>query len=410
MGYKVENHLSFKQISIFRNIPVYYLSKNNELQQLAEIFHDPTKLVKILAIDQERASYQSVYYQRPCLLQLATHEYVFLIDLNSIKSLNSLSNVLTNSEITKIFFDSPWDLFYFKDYYHIEIQGIFDIQAASSLLKRYRATISLEDLVKHELNIRYEKPKKQQKSNWCQRPLKKAQIKYASEEIYWFIPLYNKILTEIIVKKRETFLYYIHKQIQENLPSLQYNPFSVARIKGFSELTEIQKYQLLKIAKIRDEIAFKRNKPSFFILNNQTLIDLIKMAPEKRKNFLKRKKLLSGEEKERITGEFDCTKSIPSETFEELRVKFNKSINTPFNELPILKQHLLIWRNEISNELNLPKRFIISKKDLDSMDYSNSNKLLNSIWFAKRSDEISQYLTNSITTFLMENNSTLHIE
>ncbi len=404
MGFKVSTLLSFKQISVVKNIPVYYLSKNWELQLLAEIFQDPTKQLSKIAIDQERASYQSVYYQRPCLLQLATTEYVFLIDLNSIRSLNSLSNVLTSCQITKIFFDSPWDLFYFKDYHNIEIRGIFDIQAASSLLQRYRATISLEDLVNQELKIHYVKPKKQQKSNWCQRPLTNSQIKYASEEIYWFIPLYNKILDEIIRKKRELFLYYIHNQIQEDLPSLEYNPFSVIRIKGFSELTEIQKLQLFRIAKIRDEIALKRNKPSFFIFNNQTLINLVIVTPEKRKKLLQRKKYLSSEDIKAIHEVLENIKSLPSETFEEIRTKHNNN-NPPFNELPVLKQHLLIWRNEISKELNLPKRFILSKRDLNLLDYSNKKILLDSIWFTKRSDEIAQYLTNSVTTFLLQGDS-----
>ncbi|MHA1228945.1 MAG: hypothetical protein ACTSR2_12365 [Candidatus Hodarchaeales archaeon] len=393
----------FEEIYSFKDITVYFLHQEKELLALSQKLAQYLKDKPILAVDQERAPYNKVYYQRPCLLQLATQNQIFFIDLNTIKSLQPLNSIFTDKNITKVFFDCSWDLFYFKDCYDQEFSGIFDIQVASSLLNRYKTTVSLEGLLQNELKvIDYKKPKSQQKSNWCSRPLSDKQIKYASEEIFWFIPLYKTLLNKIKDQGLDIFLDYIHEQIKAELPNVRYNPFTIVRIKDFNELTEEEKYIAYQIGIWRDKIAKRVNKPTFFILSNKEIVPLIKSTPMERIKILKSKKLVSKNDIKSFILLFETKDNDnPEVAFDEFRNSKNKNAN--FSDLPALQKKVLIWRNEMAQKLNLPKRFILSKHSLESLDYSDSETILKEIWFSSNKDNISQELLKSLRQHLEDN-------
>ncbi|MHA2176054.1 MAG: hypothetical protein ACXABI_14585, partial [Candidatus Hodarchaeales archaeon] len=80
-----------------------------------------------------------------------------------------------------------------------------------------------------------QKSKKQQKSDWTKRPLTKQQIKYASEEIATFLPIYNSLLAKIKKLHLFEFFEYGNQRLSIDLPSLTYSPDQVRRIKGYGD-------------------------------------------------------------------------------------------------------------------------------------------------------------------------------
>ncbi|MHA1974893.1 MAG: hypothetical protein ACTSW1_17995 [Candidatus Hodarchaeales archaeon] len=398
----MESLTQFEEVYTFKDIKVYFIHTNNQLITLSNFLAEYLKKKPILAVDQERAPYHKVYYQRPCLLQLGTEDNIFFIDLNSMKNLKPLNDIFLDKMITKVFFDCPWDLFYFKDVYNQEFSGIFDIQVVSSLLVSYKNTVSLEILVKKELKVLdYEKPKSEQKSNWCTRPLSTKQIKYASEEIFWFIPLYKALLSKIKSLGLDVFLDYIHDQIQVDLPSVKYNPFTISRIREFETLTEEQKYIAYKIGLWRDEIAKRNNKPSFFILSNRDIVPLIRSTPMERVKILRNKRLLSKNDIKSFLQLFKSQNEDITVPFDEFRT--TKNTNVSFIDLPELHKRVLIWRNEMAQKLNLPKRFILSKYTLTTLDYSDSETLIENMWFSNKKDPVCQELQRTLKQSLQEN-------
>ncbi|MHA2247837.1 MAG: HRDC domain-containing protein [Candidatus Hodarchaeales archaeon] len=379
----------FANIFTIDGLPVYFLENQTQTATMMEYLSSE----KNVAIDQERAPYNKFYFQKPTLLQLATSKNIFLIDLLKDKEiLNPLKPLFIDSTITKVFFDAPWDLYYFKEYFNLIIKGIFDIQIAATLLYPRKGTIGLEELVTKELEkLDYNKSKKQQKSDWTVRPLSKSQLQYASKEIASFLALSSKLREKKRLKKMLIFLEYAHQRLIKETPSQEYDPFSVRRIPGFHELSSAQKHLVFRLGEVRDKIARKRNRPSFFILTNKQLIQLTKPRIKIQSVFTQRQKFSKhdlGLIQQAIT------EPIPDRTFE------NSVQSLSFTNLPLLQQKLLIWRNNISKVIGVPKRFILSKKEINSFDFSSKKKVLNGIWFTSKSDPKAAELTESMNKAL----------
>jgi hypothetical protein len=71
-----------------------------------------------------------------------------------------------------------------------------------------------------------------------------------------------------------------------------------------------------------------------------------------------------------------------------------------FSDLPQLQQKLLLWRNQIGKEFDIPKRFILSKEEILLLDYSTIESVMKKIWFSQQNDKICIQLTDSLLTSL----------
>ena len=138
---------------------------------------------------------------------------------------------------------------------NVNIKGIRDIQVISSLLSPTHGTASLITLAKDEFDVDIIKPKSQQKSDWTRRPLSPNQIRYASHEILWFLPIYKSLYQKLKTKGLVPFFDYGISRISLDIPNLDYSPMNVRRIKGYSDLSYPQQHRLVQIGIVRDHIA-----------------------------------------------------------------------------------------------------------------------------------------------------------
>jgi ribonuclease D len=166
---------------------------------------------------------------------------------------------------------------------------------------------------------------------------------------------------------------------------------NVRRIKGYSDLSYSQQHKLVLLGVTRDKIAQRRNKPSFFILNNDQLLQLAKN--KSLNSVLTQRQRLSKNDKSELNDIID--QSYPDTPLE------NEMIH--FTEQPLLKQHLLTWRFAATKKFGLPKRFIISNNEVDGFNesvYSNKVSLLQSLWFASNDSLLCKKLTQDLEGFL----------
>ncbi|MHA1945882.1 MAG: hypothetical protein ACXAC6_08990 [Candidatus Hodarchaeales archaeon] len=379
---------AFTQVFEVNSTSVYFLETTEETKILTEILIEDN--TKKFAIDQERAPYNKFYFQKPCLVQIATESFIVFIDLLSEEDiLKPLMPIFENPSIEKIFFDAPWDLYYFQKHMNIDIQCIRDIQIVSSLLSPTQGTASLITLAKEEFNVEIVKPKSQQKSDWTRRPLTANQIRYASHEILWFLPIYKSLYKKL--KGLVPFYDYGISRVKLDIPNLDYSPMNIRRIKGFSDLSYPQQHKLVQLGVTRDKIAQRRNKPSFFILNNDQLLQLAKN--KSLNSVLTQRQRLSKNDKSELNEVID--QSYPDTPLQ------NEAIH--FTEYPPLKQHLLTWRFAATKKFGLPKRFIISTNEVDGFDesvFSSKVSLLQSLWFASNDSLLCKKLTQDLDGYL----------
>ena len=332
-------------------------------------------------------------FQTPCLLQIAIDDFIIFIDLLKEQNIiQPLIPIFEDPSIDKIFFDAPWDQYSFQKYLHLTVKGIKDIQICSSLLYPTIGTVSLIKLVKDEFNINIKKPKKQQKSDWTRRPLNRNQIQYASHEITWFLPVYDALIQKIQKQGLSPFFQYGNSRLEIEKQNLDYSPLQVRKIKGFNTLSNKESQRLVQLGLLRDKIARKRNRPSFFILTNQQLLELAKDGQTLDSVLSHNQKLGKNVNKQ--------VNQILNQSYPDSSIM--KNIDN-FSDHAILKQKLLTWRFGASKKFKLPKRLIISKSEMDSFDdscFENQTSLLRSLWFTKRKDPLCQELTNDVTMFL----------
>ena len=388
------NNFPFKQIYQVNNTPVYWIDTTTQTEIILDFLQK--KNIDRIAIDQERAPYYKYYTQIPSLVQIATEEVIFFIDLiNGKNILKPLSPILNNPKIKKIFFDAPWDLYSFEKNLGISVKGVKDIQISSSLLYPNIGTASLIKLVKDEFNIDIKKPKKQQKSDWTKRPLSTKQIQYASHEIIWFLPVYDALLHKIQNNGLNAFFDYGNSRLEVDIPDLDYKPKQVLKIKGVSSLSNQETHRLIQLGILRDRIARRRNRPIFFILSNQQLRDLAK----------------DGHTLESIRSPNQKFSKYEKEQFNKVLTRFYPDSpisdgSDNFSDYPPLKQQLLTWRFSASKHFKLPKRFIISKSEINNLDdscFNSQQSLLNSLWFTQKKEQLCVKLTEELIEFLKSN-------
>ncbi len=386
----------FKQIFEAKSTPVYWLETLEDVTHFGEILRESH--VKKIAIDQERAPYNKFYHQIPCLLQIATEEIIGFIDLlNNPHVVDPIKDILQDPSIKKIFFDAPWDIFYYRKYLDLDIKGIKDIQVASSLLHPTLGTASLISLVNDEFHVEIMKSKKQQKSDWTKRPLKNQQIAYASHEIVWFLPVYEALIQKLKQNDLLEFFHYGNSRINLEVPNLEYSPMNIRRVKGYDSLSNQEKRRLIQLGIIRDQLAREWNRPIFHVLTNQQLLTLANKGTmlqdvlTSRQKFSKRAKNL--------------IKKVLKDSHPDTPIENG---NSHSKDILPLKQLLLNWRFSASKIHQIPKRFIISAneiEDLDDQKFNSIKMLLESIWFTKCQDPKCKTLTAELEEYLKLNSS-----
>ncbi|MHA2387974.1 MAG: hypothetical protein ACXACW_04550 [Candidatus Hodarchaeales archaeon] len=387
---------NFKKVYDVNSTPVYWLDTVKEVTLFRDILKK--KAIKKVAIDQERAPYNKFYHQIPCLLQIASEDLIVFIDLVHNQNItNPLKDVLENPSIEKIFFDAPWDIFYFLKYLNLNITGIKDIQVASSLLYPTIGTASLITLVKDEFKVEIKKSKKQQKSDWTKRPLKNQQIEYASHEIAWFLPVYEALINKLQQKGLNPFFRYGNNRINLDMPNLEYSPMNIRRVKGYDNLSNKEKRKLIQLGIIRDKLAQERNRPVFHVLTNQQLLELSKEGEILQKVLTPRQRFSK-----------DATNLINQALQDSYSDSPIEVGSTSSSNLPHLKQQLLSWRYSASKLYKIPKRFIISANEVDNFDeqaFTSEAELLKSVWFTNCHDPKCELLTADLQKYLTTNSS-----
>lgn len=151
-----------------------------------------------IAIDTEFMRSET-FYPIAGLLQIGDGKGCYLIDPLAITDVQPLRELLLDEAVTKVLHSCSEDLEVFQRWLDIVPSPIFDTQIAAAF-SGYGFSLGYAGLIKAALNT--EIPKEETRSDWLQRPLSVAQLKYAALDVAHMLIVYGKLLQNLKTSER----------------------------------------------------------------------------------------------------------------------------------------------------------------------------------------------------------------
>ncbi len=225
-----------------------------------------------VAVDTEADSLHA-YPEKVCLIQISTVSGDRLIDPLAGLDLGELLETLTGHEL--LVHGADYDLRLLRKHHDFVPASIFDTMLAARLLGHRQFGLSC--LVEKYLGARLEKGP--QKANWALRPLTERMERYARNDTRYLKPLADRLRAELQTMGRlnwhqESCARLIADSTRERPADMD----SVWRIKGSHLLGRPALAILRESWRWRQTEALAANKPPFFILSHQALVDIAAAA------------------------------------------------------------------------------------------------------------------------------------
>ena len=219
---------------------------------------------------------EKTYYPQLCLIQIAAKEHLACIDPIALDDLSELYAIFNDADVTKIFHAAQQDLeiLYFGS--GQVPSPIFDTQPAASILG-IGEQIGYAGLVEKVLGVSLAKA--ESRTDWSRRPLSKAQLDYAIDDVRYLQQLYP-IITEKL--KKGNRLDWPNRDFQRLTDPKTYQLNARTRwqkVKGLQHLKSQQLSILRELAAWREEEAAERNRPRRWIIGDEVLVDLARIQP-----------------------------------------------------------------------------------------------------------------------------------
>jgi ribonuclease D len=221
-----------------------------------------------VSLDTEADSLHA-YPEKVCLIQISIVGEDRLVDpLREIK-LDPLLDALNAHEL--IMHGADYDLRLLEKHHEFIPSSIFDTMLASRLLGERQ--FGLSALVEKFLGVKLDKGS--QKANWAQRPLTERMEKYARADTHYLKALADKLRSELAAKKRLAWHQESCARLIENCTCPQVvDEDSVWRLKGSTRLNRAALAVLRELWRWREGEAVRANRPPFFVLNHERLVEI----------------------------------------------------------------------------------------------------------------------------------------
>jgi ribonuclease D len=243
---------------------VSYVNHPNGLSTCVE------KLAKSasFAVDLEFDSNNYGYGVTPSLIQLATPDACFVVDLMSSLDMQPLFALLADDRIEKLVHAPGEDL---RILHRLGCfpKNLFDTEVVARLLN-YEQT-SQSALLAAGLGITLNKG--QQRSNWLLRPLSAAQIEYAATDVVWLHALKQHLVRE--ADERELMAF-----VREEQALLSETVYAQEARGDFLKPADRVAYSLWHqyvlngLLRFRDELARRISRPPYQVMADEVVRDM----------------------------------------------------------------------------------------------------------------------------------------
>ncbi len=233
---------------------------------------------KVVAVDTEADSFYH-YFDKTCLVQVATRKQIFLIDplaMGGVESLLPLGPLFASPDVRKIFHAAEYDIFVLKRDCGFQFANLFDTMVSAQLLGY--PSIGLAGIAERHLGLKL--PKDEQRSDWSVRPLRDAQAAYAAADVAHLILLTEKMEKELKKQKRLEWAQEEFETLtRREWPEREFDKLGYLRIKGARTLDPVSLAVLRELFLVRDKRAREIDRPAFKVLANRAILEIAERQP-----------------------------------------------------------------------------------------------------------------------------------
>jgi len=321
---------------------------------------------KTIGVDLEADSMYH-YFEKVCLIQIATESASYVIDPLALRDLSALHPVFSNSRIRKVFHGADYDIRSLYRDFRLEVENLFDTQLACKFLG-LRET-GLEALLRSRFQV--ELNKKYQRADWSQRPLSPEMVEYAAMDGRYLIALARMLEKELEEKSRVSWVeeecLFLSKV---RFPPPSHDPLYL-KVKGAFLLDPRSLAVLEALLEFREAQAQKSDLPPFKVLGNEPLLELA-MKKSLRLEELETAKVLSRKQIDRygtrLLQEIHRAMAIPDKDLPVYPRGAKPVLSSPVRKRV---KALKTWRDMRANNLGLEPGILLNNALINDLALKN---------------------------------------
>lgn len=217
------------------------------------------------------------YYPKLALVQVAAGDVIYCIDpLAADLCLDPLWSILADVNVLKVVHAARQDIEVLLHTSGVMPVPLFDTQIAAGLLG-YSEQTGYAALVEKEFGAVL--PKGAQRTDWTRRPLSRAQLGYAENDVRYLLPLYERLegrLSESgrLTWAREDFQHLLDPGLYDVDPDLAYR-----RVGRGAHLKKPAQMNLKKLCAWRERTARRRDLPRHWVVDDETMASIAAAGP-----------------------------------------------------------------------------------------------------------------------------------
>lgn len=242
------------------------IQQDAQLKQLCE----QARHYSVVALDTEFERVRS-YYAKLGLIQLYFGADVALIDPLTITDWQPFIALLADANVLKILHASGEDIEIFHQQFQQIPTPMLDTQIMANFLG-FPQSAGFALLAQHYLQV--ELDKKASRTDWLKRPLSGRQLNYAAADVYYLLPIYQKMATAMASSEWKTAIQqecelFAQKRCRQTSPEKAYLDIGNAWRLNRKALNNLK-----FLAKWRFQEGIKRNIALNFIVSSEGLVQM----------------------------------------------------------------------------------------------------------------------------------------
>lgn len=211
------------------------------------------------------------------LIQVSTGDATWLIDCRAVPALDAFFPLLLAPGIEKVLHAGQQDLDLFHSLTGAAPAPIIDTQLAAAMAG-FGAQVGYAQLIERLLGETVEKS--ETLTDWSRRPLTKAQLAYAIDDVRHLLPACDALRGQLTARGRWGWVVEECRRLERSVRMLPMEPEDAwLRVRGRGSLRARGLVVLRALAAWREELAKSRNRPRASIIRDDALVEIARKAP-----------------------------------------------------------------------------------------------------------------------------------
>ncbi|MGW8267621.1 MAG: ribonuclease D [Longimicrobiales bacterium] len=314
-----------------------------------------------ISLDCEAAGFHR-YSDRLCLVQLSTPRANLILDPLSLDLTTLLRPLLEDPEVQVVMHGADYDIRLLDRDLGIRLRGLFDTQAAASLLGA--KALGLAALLEEHLGVKL--PKTHQRADWAQRPLPRGMLEYAAADTRHLPSLADLLAQGLREKGREEWARE-EFEVLEGIRWEEEQTDPVTRVKGARELVPRALGGLREALAWRDEIAKSKDRAPFRVVGDQALLEIVVTRPPSVEELARLKGVsphLARQHGRDLLDRLERVDGLPAEALVRYPRLRGDGAGRPTPEEEALANRIRDLRTEKARELGLDRGILLSNAQI----------------------------------------------